>query len=210
MAEKLNPEQEMFAQHLALHQNQAAAYRYAYNTDEMSPETVWANASRLAKKDKVKLRVEELSLRIKKQAEDKFDLTADKLLAHIKNIAYLDIGDFFNWETETCPILLGQRTNVTLKDLSQLSLLQRQMIASVKQTRGATDSVELTFVSKDKAIDRLATYLGINNVKVDVDVTHIQQEKDAAAAFESDFTSIKEKLLNKAAILKNTQEGTIQ
>lgn len=73
------------------------------------------------------------------------------------------------------------------------------------KNRPSVKALEIV-IAADKRISEL---LGLE-APVEIDVTHIQQEKDAAAAFESDFTSIKKELLNKAAILENTQEGTIQ
>jgi len=56
----LTAKQARFAALLAQGWTQAAAYREAYNADNMKPESVWPAASRLAADDKVRARVREL------------------------------------------------------------------------------------------------------------------------------------------------------
>ncbi len=75
----------------------------------------------------------------------------------------------------------------------------------VHEDKGSVKALEIAL----SANKQIAELLGLE-APVEIDVTHIQQEKDAAAAFENDFQSLQSELLNKAAILKNTQEGTIQ
>lgn len=57
----LTDKQERFAQCIALEgMNQSDAYRECYNTENMADESIWVNASVLAKNDKVALRIQEL------------------------------------------------------------------------------------------------------------------------------------------------------
>jgi phage terminase small subunit len=57
----LTDKQERFAQCIALEgMNQSEAYRECYNAENMSDESIWVNASVLAKNDKVALRIQEL------------------------------------------------------------------------------------------------------------------------------------------------------
>lgn len=64
---KLTAKQEKFAQEVVSGATQADAYRRAYRTDKMKPETIYTNASELLKNRKVALRVQEL----KKELADK-------------------------------------------------------------------------------------------------------------------------------------------
>ena len=58
---KLTPQQEKFAQAIALEDmNQADAYRSAYNTSRMTDKSIWEKASELAANVKVTARVAEL------------------------------------------------------------------------------------------------------------------------------------------------------
>ena len=59
--QKLTPQQEKFAQAIALEDmNQADAYRSAYDTSRMGDDTIYVKASELANKDKVAVRIAEL------------------------------------------------------------------------------------------------------------------------------------------------------
>lgn len=58
---KLTPQQEKFAQAIALEDmNQADAYRSAYNTNRMTDKSIWEKASELASNVKVTARIAEL------------------------------------------------------------------------------------------------------------------------------------------------------
>ena len=58
---KLTPQQEKFAQAIALeNMNQADAYRSAYDTSKMGDDTIYVKASELANKDKISVRIAEL------------------------------------------------------------------------------------------------------------------------------------------------------
>lgn len=57
----LTDKQERFAQCIALEgMNQSDAYRESYNAENMTDESIWVQASILAKNDKVALRIQEL------------------------------------------------------------------------------------------------------------------------------------------------------
>lgn len=59
--QKLTPQQEKFAQAIALeNMNQADAYRSAYDTSKMGDDTIYVKASELANKDKIAVRIAEL------------------------------------------------------------------------------------------------------------------------------------------------------
>lgn len=56
----LTEKQELFAQHVASGATQAAAYRAAYDTDEMTDKSIWESASKVASNAKVTARIAEL------------------------------------------------------------------------------------------------------------------------------------------------------
>ena len=56
----LTAKQESFAQAIVDGLNQSDAYRHAYDTSNMRPETLWVKASELANDDKVSVRIQVL------------------------------------------------------------------------------------------------------------------------------------------------------
>jgi phage terminase small subunit len=57
---KLTPKQEAFCQAIADGKNQSEAYRHAYNTEKMKPETVQNNAYNLMQNREITARIKEL------------------------------------------------------------------------------------------------------------------------------------------------------
>ena len=57
---KLTPKQELFAIHVSGGMNQSAAYRLAYDAENMLDETIHSRASEVASNSKVAARIEEL------------------------------------------------------------------------------------------------------------------------------------------------------
>ena len=78
----LTPKQEHFAQHVASGKTQADAYRSAFNTAKMKPETVQQAASRLMANSKVSARVDEL----RKPIAEKAQITLE---SHLKDLMML-------------------------------------------------------------------------------------------------------------------------
>ena len=56
----LTPKQELFAQNIYAGMTQADAYRNAYNAENMSDNAIYVNACKIAKNEKVRLRIQEL------------------------------------------------------------------------------------------------------------------------------------------------------
>lgn len=195
MPRNLTDKQELFAQHFALHDNASDAYRYAFSTENMKSVTVNNNAYQVKNTPKVAARIDELKAEIQAKAKEKFDLTADELLNHFKEIAFMDFGDFFDWCGNT----------VTLKAKDELTKLQRQMITSIKQTKGNVESIDVTFVSKDRALDRLATYFNLDNITVDATEDLKALMKKEADDFDAKFEAFKTALRSKIQ-----EENTIQ
>ena len=64
---KLTAKQEAFAQHIASGDDQATAYRKAYDASTMKDASVYIQASRLIKDPKIALRVDELKAEVAQQ-----------------------------------------------------------------------------------------------------------------------------------------------
>lgn len=56
----LTEKQERFARYYVEHGNKADAYRFAYNAENMKPESIYVNACKVSKNDKVLLRIDEI------------------------------------------------------------------------------------------------------------------------------------------------------
>lgn len=76
----LTPKQEAFSQAFVEKSNASEAYRTAYAAENMKPEAVHVNASKLLNNTKVALRVRELQAEIKQR----HNVTVDSLFAELE------------------------------------------------------------------------------------------------------------------------------
>lgn len=89
---KLTPRQEKFAQQYVLTGNASEAYRKAYpKSVKWKENAVASNASTLLKLTKVSQRVDEL----RKKVDEKFDISAERLLKEQAAIALFDFRRLF-------------------------------------------------------------------------------------------------------------------
>ena len=148
---RLTNKQDAFAQHYALHGSPIEAYRAAGYSKAMSANSAAVEAQKLLKNGKVASRIADLSARIRKWAEDAFDISAERLLRQYAAIALADMGQFADWKDGT----------VTVKDSNDLTVQQRQLITKVKQTRGNGGAIEIELADRMKALDALARHVGL-------------------------------------------------
>lgn len=170
---RLTNKQELFAQHYAIHGDATAAYRAAGYSTDCKPEAQHRCASRTKQKAQVIARIAELQARVKQRAEEKFDLTVDKILARLQTIAFADASDFYKWDATG---------NVSFKTPDQMTPEIRQCITHIEETRGNSNTVTLKLVDKMQALQLLAKHLGIG-----AKTTHVHQHDltaDAAAEFD--------------------------
>lgn len=78
---KLTAKQEKFAQLVSRGTDQSSAYREAYDTDNMTNETIWVKSCELAKNGKVAVRVDLLKEKTAKRNE----ITADDVINGLKD-----------------------------------------------------------------------------------------------------------------------------
>ena len=157
---KLTAKEDLFAHKVVELDNQSEALRIAYPyTRKWKDEAVWARASELANKDKVKLRIEN----IKNRLSDKQIIRKEELLeqyAEMFNCNPLDFLEVVENDNE-------QR--MVIKDLKELSVAQQKCIKSIKPTR---NGIEIELYPKTDIGDRIAKMLGFNEAeKVDVNNT---------------------------------------
>ena len=86
----LTLKQNKYSEKLAAGFNQTAAYRTAYNTQNMSQKTIWEEASRLRRHPKVTARIVELEA--EKEARRRMQALSreDRVLQELEKIAFGD------------------------------------------------------------------------------------------------------------------------
>lgn len=154
----LTIKQEKFCNYYIETGNASEAYRRAYNCENMSEKAIWENASKLLNNTKVAPRVKELQDELK----DISDITKERLMRELSNIAFSSISDMHN-------------TWIERKDFENLSPKQKSAIKSIstkvlKKNIGTKDNPEYADVEfvkiemhdKLKAIEDLAKMLGYN------------------------------------------------
>ena len=170
----LTKKQEDFAQHYALHVNATDAYRAAGYSTRGKPEHIHRRAIEVLQNINVSARIDELRARIKKRAEEKFDLSADMLLNQYMRIAFADAGDYYDWDEK----------GVRIKSKDALTKQQRSIITGLKQSKGNTNMIELSLADRMRAMDMLAKHLGVATEKHDH--THEHNHVIEAAASDLD------------------------
>lgn len=154
----LTIKQEKFCNYYIETGNASEAYRRAYNCENMSEKAIWENASKLLNNTKVAPRVKELQDELK----DISDITKERLMRELSNIAFSSISDMHN-------------TWIERKDFEKLTPKQKAAIKSIstkviKKNIGTNDNpeyVDVEFVKielhdKLKAIEGLTKMLGYN------------------------------------------------
>jgi len=82
----LTEKQEAFAQAVAREgKNFSAAYREAYNTENMTPGSIWTAASALGRHDAVSLRIEEIQEEIREENSASAATRAERVIATLES-----------------------------------------------------------------------------------------------------------------------------
>jgi phage terminase small subunit len=162
---KLTPKQQAFVRAYLETGNACEAYRRAYDADRMKPGTVEKRAAELLRHGGIKGRLEVEQTKV----AERHNITVDRIIGEYAAIAFADAGDFFDWGPK----------GVTVRDKSELTPLQRRVVAEASQTvteSGGTIRVKLH--DKLTALERLGKHLGMFPEKAET--TH---KLDNSAAF---------------------------
>lgn len=152
MADKLTVKQENFCQAYVRLGDKSAAYREAYDTSGMKPETVNENASRLSANSKVAARIANLQDETKKRN----DVTIDEVVKTLASMLRFDIAELYD-------------ENGILKNIHSIPKEARLMIQELNSEElytGGKDRDLLGFskkvktYSKTDAIEKLMRHLG--------------------------------------------------
>lgn len=151
----LDPKREKFCHVYIETGSQSKAFRAAFSCNKWKNKTVWERASRLLAEDKVQTRVRELQAKL----EQKSDITKDRILKELENIAFADIRDFLEIKGGV----------VTIKDSSDWTDEMASAVESVKQGK---EGIELKLNGKSWSIDRICKMYGYDAPKkIDVKQT---------------------------------------
>jgi hypothetical protein len=164
MSKPLTPRQEAFCNKYLETGNASEAYRYAYSTDRMKPETINNAAYKLLQKGEIRARLAYLRENLAEAA----GISALKVVRELERIAFAD------------PTVI--RTDWgTLKSFEELTAEEKSIIKDIDvkvrctTTASGNDIVETTtrisMHDKLKAIETLSQMLGYNKpIKVEADV----------------------------------------
>lgn len=135
---KLPVKQEKFCNSYLECGNASDAYRNSYNCLNMKPETINVKASQLLKKDKIRIRVEELQLELKKKTA----ITKERVLEELGKIGFSTIAHLHN-------------TWIERKDFEKITDDQKACIKSIstkimKKNVGTSDNPETVDVEMVK------------------------------------------------------------
>lgn len=172
----LTPKQEAFAQHFAMSHDATAAYRASYNTANAKPNTVHRMGFGMLANPKVAARIAELQARIKASAEEKFDITADKVLCELAKIGFANIQDYVRVDPDT-GIPHPNFEPVTRAQFAAIGEITFEDIVTGERTG---TRVKFKLLDKRGALVDLGKHLGLFRDKVDVKHTH--EWIDAAAS----------------------------
>jgi phage terminase small subunit len=165
---KLTHNREAFCKAYIVHDNQSDAYRDAFSTENMKPETIHAEASRLMRVPEVAARIKELQAIVAKRAEKEFEITADTMLRHLDIIRKARIDDYViltypeyytdQFDDEGNIIMAKSATPVVkFKDFMELTEEQLMAIEGVKETKYG---IEVKLHGKEWSIEKINKHIG--------------------------------------------------
>lgn len=174
MGSRRTIKKEKFAHKYVETGNASEAYRFAYNTARMKPESVKRMASELLKDLYVTSTVEEL----RKKLMTDIDISSEMVLRECARIAFCDPRKLFNEDN-------------SLRYISTLDAQEASAIASIDvfEVKGdgsgpGTNHIKrIRFNDKLKAIDALARHLGL--------YSRVGQEQKTKLVIVKDFTGAK-------------------
>lgn len=144
---KLSIKQEKFCNYYLESGNASEAYRRAFSCGKMAEQTIWAKASLLLTKDKVRARVEQLRAELQRRS----DITKDEAVGILADIARANIVDTLIVKKNS------DYTTILVADVSKLPLNVQRSILSIK---ASDKGYEVKLYNKIDAIEKLSKLLG--------------------------------------------------
>jgi len=151
--EKLTDKQESYCQHYVICNNQATAYRLAYDAEAMNQNSVYREACLLNGNPKITQRIKELQ----SEAYERNKATIDELVSVLSNMVRFDVADLYD-------------ESGTLKNIHEMPLTARQMISQLDtdelymtvdgQRELVGHTKKLRTIQKLDAVEKLMKHLG--------------------------------------------------
>ncbi|KYM44619.1 terminase small subunit [Fusobacterium necrophorum] len=143
--------QDLFVKEYLKDLNATQAYiRAGYKAKDEKSAAVLAN--RLLRKVKIQEKIQAAM----KEREKRTEITQDRVLREIANLAFTDRTGIVNLK----------KNRVIIQDFEELTPEQRACVAGVKETKYG---IEVSFYNKEKALEMLGRHLGMFNDKVKID-----------------------------------------
>ena len=124
----------------------SAAYRTAFNTSNMKPETVNRRAHELKNRGKIRARITLLQSQEENRLKLKYQIDNDRVMRELVRLAFSDIGELFD-------------DNGNLISPKHLPEDTRRALTSfdvITSTRGSGENAVVEFTHKFKMADKLA------------------------------------------------------
>lgn len=176
----LTAKQEAFAQHYAMTGDATASYRVAYDAEGMQENSIRANGCKLLKNAAVAKRVEALKARKIELANNKFDVTAEKVLAELARIAFANVQDYVSVDGEGIP--MPDFSAVTRQQFAAIGEVTFEDIETGQRTG---KRVKFKLLDKKGALVDLGKHLGLFKDQAVVThrgtITHAKAEDVAQA-----------------------------
>lgn len=136
--------------------NASEAYRRSYSCKGWKDESVWVKASSLLCDIKIKSRIKELQ----KEQRGKSDITKEKILGELANIAFSSIADIHNsWIERTEFENLSPRQKSAIKSIST-KILKKNIGTNDYPEIVDVEYVKIELHDKLKAIERICKMFG--------------------------------------------------
>ncbi len=147
----LTPKQEAFYREYLNTGNASEAYRRAYNASRMKPRTIEQRAHELLKHSEIAARLAEQATEARRRAEDRYQVSKERVIAELSRIAFARSSDFFTWGPD----------GVTLKESSELSDAQIAAVGEVSERPGQFgNTIRVKLHDKVAALEKLGRHVG--------------------------------------------------
>lgn len=150
----MTEKQKAFCDEWLKDMNGTRAYKTVYKVK--NDETAKVNASRLLTKAHVQKYIQEKQ----KKREERTEITQDRVLKELAKLAFID---------RTGVVSLGKTDyggiKVIIQSTDDLTPEQRAIISGIKETK---NGIEVTFYSKEKALELLGRHLGMFTEKLNI------------------------------------------
>lgn len=157
---RMTPKREKFCQNIVKCMSQRAAYKDAFNPPNMKDYVIDREASALCRNPVVAARIKEIQEEIRKDNQ----VTVEKVIEELANIAFDDIKNYVNFKTEKRVVGkddLGQPVyeDMPVVDIKNSDQIDTRAISEVSvDTRG---NFKFKLYPKDAALFKLGQYLGL-------------------------------------------------